>query len=445
MKASDMIHQAANASYNEGLALAKLHDLSGAIVSLSMALRYDKRHTQARNLLGLVYFEYGEPVLAMREWVISKNFQPDGNRADHYLREMQKGGTLEKLDSAAKKFNQGLDYARSGNLDLAKIQLKRVLSSNPRMIRARQLLALIYIERGQYTDAKKELDQANKIDAGNEVTKTYLQEVTAALAESEKKKKKRNEVDVIDIVDGNDVVRMPRQTFVEAMDNSKSGILNILLGTGLGVLVAIFLIVPTVRQKANDDTASALINANAQAQTSQSDIADLNEDIEKLQKKLDKYEGKADIKNSYELLLQAQGALSEGDPVAAAGYMEQINKKLLSKEGKALYETIQADVLVKQMELDYAEGVKAMEDQDFETAVKKLKAVVEQEETYADGDALYRLAESYVKLEKPEAAIKYYRKVQEAYPGRYIGRKSKTKADALEATLETTTETTEDE
>ena len=132
MKASDMIHQAANASYNEGLALAKLHDLSGAIVSLSMALRYDKRHTQARNLLGLVYFEYGEPVLAMREWVISKNFQPDGNRADHYLREMQKGGTLEKLDSAAKKFNQGLDYARSGNLDLAKIQLKRVLSSNPR-------------------------------------------------------------------------------------------------------------------------------------------------------------------------------------------------------------------------------------------------------------------------------------------------------------------------
>ena len=137
MNATEMIHYAANAAYNDGLALAKLHDLSGAIFSLSMALRYDKRHTQARNLLGLVYFEYGEPVLALREWVISKNYQPDDNRADYYLKEMQKGGTLDKLDSAAKKFNQGLEYAKSGNLDLAKIQLKRVLSSNPNMIRAR--------------------------------------------------------------------------------------------------------------------------------------------------------------------------------------------------------------------------------------------------------------------------------------------------------------------
>ena len=89
MNATEMIHHAANAAYNDGLALAKLHDLSGAIISLSMALRYDKRHTQARNLLGLVYFEYGEPVLALREWVISKNYQPDDNRADYYLKEMQ--------------------------------------------------------------------------------------------------------------------------------------------------------------------------------------------------------------------------------------------------------------------------------------------------------------------------------------------------------------------
>ena len=435
MNATEMIHHAANAAYNDGLALAKLHDLSGAIISLSMALRYDKRHTQARNLLGLVYFEYGEPVLALREWVISKNYQPDDNRADYYLKEMQKGGTLEKLDSAAKKFNQGLEYAKSGNLDLAKIQLKRVLSSNPNMIRARQLLALIDMERGRYAEAKKELEIAAKADAGNENTKAYLQEVNEKLAESEKKKKKKS-VDVIDIVDGNDVVRMPKQTFVEVMDNSKGGILNILLGTGLGVLVAIFLIVPTVKQKANDATASALINANAQAQTSKDDIEDLNEQIKKLKKKLDKYEGKADIKTSYELLIQARGALDTENPVDATEYMDQINKKLLSTEGKALYDSIEETVKIKQMEIDYAEAVEAMKDEDFETAIKKLKSVVGLDETYEEGDAMYRLAECYEETEKASAAIKYYRKVEEAYPGKYLGRKAKSRADALEASLE---------
>ena len=440
MTTREMIYQAANASYNQGLNQAKLHDLSGAIVSLSQALRYNKRHTDARNLLGLVYFEYGEPVLALREWVISKNFQPSDNRADFYLKEVQKAGALDRLDSAAKKFNLGLAYAKEGNLDLARIQLKRVISSNPRMIRARQLLALIHMETGHFAEAKKELEYASRIDAGNERTVAYLQEVRAKLEESEKKKKRRKNPDVIDITDGNDVVRMPRQTFVEALDNSKSGILNILIGTGLGVLVAVFLIVPTVRQKANDDTASALINANAQAQTSQSDIEDLNEQLEKLQKKLDKYEGKADVKSSYELLLQALTALNEGELKRASQRLSEVTKKLLSKEGKALYADIETQVAIKQMEVDYEEGIAAKKENDLETAIAKLKAVVKQDQLYNEGDALYNLAECYEKNGDYENAIKYYRIMAENFSNRYVGRKAGRKADYLESRLESQTE-----
>ena len=51
---------ASNAYYNEGLKKAEVRDLSGAIDSLKTSLRFYKMNTDARNLLGLVYFEMGE-------------------------------------------------------------------------------------------------------------------------------------------------------------------------------------------------------------------------------------------------------------------------------------------------------------------------------------------------------------------------------------------------
>lgn len=62
--------------YNRGLEKASVRDLSGAIDCLKQSLIYNKHNIQARNLLGLVYFETGEVVAALSEWVISKNLQP---------------------------------------------------------------------------------------------------------------------------------------------------------------------------------------------------------------------------------------------------------------------------------------------------------------------------------------------------------------------------------
>lgn len=67
--------------YNRGLEKASVRDLSGAIDCLKQSLIYNKHNIQARNLLGLVYFETGEVVAALSEWVISKNLQPSRNLA----------------------------------------------------------------------------------------------------------------------------------------------------------------------------------------------------------------------------------------------------------------------------------------------------------------------------------------------------------------------------
>ena len=49
-----------NIYYNKGLEQARVRDLSGAIRSLKQSLEFNKLNTNARNLLGLIYFEEGE-------------------------------------------------------------------------------------------------------------------------------------------------------------------------------------------------------------------------------------------------------------------------------------------------------------------------------------------------------------------------------------------------
>ena len=66
--------------YNQGLEKASIRDLSGAISCLKQSLAYDKRNIRARNLLGLVYFETGEVVAALSEWVISKTLLQTADR-----------------------------------------------------------------------------------------------------------------------------------------------------------------------------------------------------------------------------------------------------------------------------------------------------------------------------------------------------------------------------
>ena len=49
-----------NRYYNEGLEKARVRDLTGAAASLKLSLKCNKNNVQARNLLGLVFFETGE-------------------------------------------------------------------------------------------------------------------------------------------------------------------------------------------------------------------------------------------------------------------------------------------------------------------------------------------------------------------------------------------------
>lgn len=141
----------ANSYYNMGLERAKLRDLSGASECLKKSLHFNKYMTDARNLLGLIYYEVGEVGEALVQWVISMNFQPEGNQADNYLGEIQrKSGIMETERRAVRRFNQALIYAQSGSEDLAILQLNKVVESKPNYVKAQLLLALLCIAREDY-------------------------------------------------------------------------------------------------------------------------------------------------------------------------------------------------------------------------------------------------------------------------------------------------------
>lgn len=429
-----MIMRESNRLYNEGLSLAKIRDLSGATDRLIRSLRLYKYNKNARNLLGLVYFETGETVMAIDEWVISKNLSPENNDADRYLHSIEYGqGMVEQLDRTNKKYNLALSYAKEGKLDLAEIQLRRVIGSTPKMVRARQLLSLLYIQDGNFEGALKELNATIKIDASNPVTIKYLQEVREKVAERNKDKKNNKKSETLYIQDGNDTVLMPRQSFISVLDSSKGGILNVVIGAVIGLLIAIFLIVPTVRQNENNTNANALVSANQTAKNSETNIATLQKEVEDLNSKLENYEGKGDIKTSYEKIIEAQNFVNAGDMDSAKASLSLANRDIIDANGQAQFDALSATINAAENAKAYDEGVKAEFSGDYAAAITNLLSVVQVDETYAEYQAMYNLAYSYEKTGDNGNAINYYNKVAEAVGNKSLGRRAKRRSGTLQS------------
>ena len=164
--------------YNQGLSKAQVRDLSGAVDMLNRALKISKKNVDARNLLGLIYFEMGEVALAIREWIISKSYLEENNPATRYLQILQSNAAkVENYNVAIRKYNAAVELAKQGGDDLALIQLKKAVQLNPKYVRAWQLLALIYMKNGDNDRARRCLKRTLSVDIANTTSIGYLKEI----------------------------------------------------------------------------------------------------------------------------------------------------------------------------------------------------------------------------------------------------------------------------
>ena len=73
--------------YNEALQKAKNKDFSNAIHLIEKSLYFNKNNTEARNLLGLLYYQVGRLGDAVKQWILSSNINKNenNNKAFYYL------------------------------------------------------------------------------------------------------------------------------------------------------------------------------------------------------------------------------------------------------------------------------------------------------------------------------------------------------------------------
>ena len=328
--------------YNRGLEKASVRDLSGAIDCLKQSLIYNKHNIQARNLLGLVYFETGEVVAALSEWVISKNLQPSRNLASEYINKLQANSNkLEAINETIRKYNDALNLCREGHEDMAAIRLKKILMQNPKLIKGYHLLALVQMKEGEYNKARRTLRKAARIDKTNTTTLRFLREIDEQTGVSTRleRQNKRNRK-AVDNSENDMVIQVPQY-------KEKGRIplfFTLAAGFCAGLLAFYLLAVPAIRQgiyrEANQQIvkySDAVSSQGAELTKAQSQAQESGDTVEAASKQIEEEKKKS---SSYEALIEAYSALQQQNTDEAALKIQNVYADLLSADLKGIYNTI---------------------------------------------------------------------------------------------------------
>lgn len=417
-----MVVKASNAYYNAGLAKAQIRDLSGAAACLRTSLKLNKNNIKARNLLGLVYFELGEVVDGLGQWVISKNIKPEKNVAGVYIKKVQSNqNKLEAANTSVRKFNIALHHASEGNYDLAMIQLKKISQTNPRYVKAQLLLALLFIRNKEYDKAKRCLNQVLKVDRCNTLAQTYKKEIEVLEYDElhanndtfiPKKKKKEQENAPLS---GNDVI-VPTSSYKEP-SNGAINIVYTLLGVIIGAAIIYYLIMPAKIKTISEEYKTTILgyseqisDTNALSTNYEKQISDLKKERDELEKQLAESAQNDETMKLYDAVIMAAGNYLEG----------QFNESVLQIAGldvttlptaaaKNVYSLIMNECGAEAATNIYNEGYEYYRNADYKEAVELFEKVLSFDTSKAETS--FYCAKAYEALKDVENAKKWYQYV----------------------------------
>ena len=325
------------AYYNRGLERAKLNDLSGAAVYLKKSLIYDKYRTEARNLLGLIFYESGETADAIVQWVVSINLDPRDNDADRYLDEIQrKPGVLSEASALVRRFNQALEIAQNGGEDFAMVELSDITRKKPNYIKAQLLLAILYMQAGEHIKAGKALMAVLDIDRNHPQATILMDEVKRATGKAEVERAKlKNAYSHRDLEEGDVIIPKTR-----AGTNLDKVVIYITAGIIIGLVSFYLLILPSVRRIYNRALNDSIIQNSAElsdVNARYSELSDrydeLNAEFQDVSQRLNAYE-EQNIKftSAYESLNSIISDCGAGNYEAAADKYLQLDRSIITSE-----------------------------------------------------------------------------------------------------------------
>lgn len=424
------IMRSSNTYYNKGLERAAVRDLSGAAQMLRKSLEMNKRNTVARNLLGLVYFEMGETVAALGEWVVSKHFQPEDNRADDYMEQVQNSpAKFDAMNQAIKKYNLALEAAKQGGDDMAILQLKKAVSLNPNFLRARQLLALLYIRTGEKERAKKQLTYAAQIDVANTTTLRYLKEITAP-AEPEKDAAQAGEKERTAAQAGGSVHLEPSGNYGEDKPNVMAWV-ALVVGAIVGILVTFILIVPTARKNIRSEFEKDQLDYSSELRIKEAAITSLEKEAQLWKTRYEETQRELsgivipeyDMEMYNDLFLAVQNYLvvsvkedaTVDELIGLAGELSALDvERMENADAKELVQKMKDSISERVAEPAYTLGRQAYDDEDYEQAAMYLQASCDY--GFQNDYCYYYLGKSYQLMEAYEQAAEYYRMLLAQFP-----------------------------
>ena len=423
-----------NTYYNMGLTKALNRDLSGAADALRRSVKLNKRNTDARNLLGLVYFEMGETVQAFSEWVMSMNLQPDNNAADK--------------------------YAKDGTDDMAIIQLKKVLNQNPNLIKGYQLLAVLYMKHGEYERARKATKKALKIDKCNPLCVRYLREITNYLEDEKKNNPERRRKRRMDLrgtmidrpyLSGDDVI-IPKNNFKEATSSAQS-IIHIVMGVLLGAALVFFIVTPARVSTVSDQISQVKVDYNQKIAIKDSSISELQKSVdtltaekEDLAARLGEYTDTDNtLSKNYTQLLSAVASYLKSDYDASAKSILKVDTSLEmnSSAFTEVYNTLNSKIASRVAETSYDAGMDALNKKDYSAAITNFLKAIEADSN--NDDAYYYLAWSYKNNGDEKNAKKYFKEIVDKFPNSKNYTTAKTQAGVDDTTTSSDETTTSEE
>ena len=429
----------ANYYYNIGLSKANMRDLTGAKEALETALFYNKYHIEARNLLGLIYYETGLVIEALRQWVYSINYEDVNNPAERYLAELQVPGFLDDLSQVVKKYNLAVQYAQQGSEDLALIQVKKVVSSMPRFVDARLLLALLYMKAGKNDEAKKQLEKVLRIDSFHPDAVRYYKEVTGNRPSLIKSKKSQSEAEV---KKDKKAKTQELSKYVEPMGNNKSLIVTLLIGIVIGVAAMWVLVMPNQKFNVNSDYKTLQVEYKETVAAKDATIKQLEEDKAKLETengeltgRLEVYAGVNGEEGMYDAILKSSSLYAEGDKIGAAKALLNVDEsKLESDTAKSLYSKIKKDTFESSSKTLYDQGYAKYNNYKYKDSLDLFKDAYTLNEK--NMDALYFMARAYHRLDDKDNAVATYKLVLEKFPNTERATEATKKLRELGVTVE---------
>ena len=274
---------------------------------------------------------------------------PENNIASRYIELLQENANkLDIINQTIKKYNDSLHCCRNGSEDVAVIQLKKILSQNPKLIKGYHLLALIYLKLEEYEKARKILKKAIKIDKTNSTTLRFLKEVDEQTGTktnlearrwgfSRKEKTEAARGETIAYITENDIVVQP-PAFRES--SLAATLLNIGVGFLVGACLVWFLLVPANTQRINREANERIVGYSNTMASQAAEMIELKEQIAESEETVASAQQQIEDANtqteSYENLIKAYASYQNGNYTAAANVMANIQPDLLSVDAKEI-------------------------------------------------------------------------------------------------------------